>query len=237
MRKSLLAAAASALALALPASSHALPTPSVSYDFSSTAGTTTFSTGAATVPLTLRNGATVTGGTLLLDGNDDYTDSRDDAWYTSVSGDFAISLKARSTGWGTSWQPLAFQDDDFYDTYSWALYGTTADGGSVHAYVREREGVTLETLDPGGWPALLQGGGWHRLVLSVDGPEARVYLDGTLAGVETSTLPHATVHLGPNHMFIGGNTYGGEHFRGNIDDVRYFQSALTEADITHLAST
>lgn len=239
MRKPLLAAAASLLTLALPAAASALPTPSVSYDFSSTAGTTTFSTGASTVPLTLRNGATVSGGTLALDGTDDYTDSRSSAWYTSVNGDFGVSLKARSTGWGTSWQPLAFQDDDFYGTYSWALYGTTNDGGTVHAYVRVREGITLETLDLRGTPAKsLADSAWHKLALSVQGRQASLYFDGTLADTQTSSLTHGTVHLGPDHMFIGGDTYfSTEKFQGFIDDVRYFPSALTEADVTHLAAT
>jgi hypothetical protein len=237
MRKLLPAACVLALAV-LPTSASALPTPSVSYDFSSSSGTTTFSTGASTVPLTLQNGAAVSGGTLVLDGIDDYADSRNSAWYTSVNGDFAISLKARSTSWGFSWQPLAFQDDDFYGTYSWALYGTTADTGTVHAYVRERQGTTLQTLDPGGAPTTLADGGWHNVVLSVTGNQARVYFDGTLAATQTSTLPEGTVHLGPDHMFLGGDTYfSGEKFQGAIDDVRYFQQSLSEADVTHLAGT
>jgi Concanavalin A-like lectin/glucanases superfamily len=237
MRKPLLA---TALALALlPSAASALPTPSASYDFSSTAGTTTFSTGASTVPLTLRDGATVSGGALSLDGADDYAEARNDAFYTAVDGDFAISLKARSTSWGFSWQPLAFQDDDFYDTYSWAIYGTTNDSGTVHAYVRMRSGATLETLDLYDTPRnTLSNGTWHQVALSVNGPEARMYFDGTLADAQTSTLPNATVHLGPDHMYIGGDTYfSSEKFGGSIDDVRYFQSALTQADVTHLATT
>lgn len=236
MRKLLLAV--SALALALPTSAQALPTPSAAFDFSSSSGGITTSTGSPPVPLTLENGATVVGGALLLDGIDDYAQSRNDAFYTSVSGDFAISLKAQSNSWGTSWQPLAFQDDDFYDTYSWALYGTTADGGTVHAYVRMREGTTLETLDLGGAPLSLANGALHKLVLSVAGNQARLYFNGTLADVKTSSLPHATVHLGPDHLFIGGDTYfSSEKFGGFIDDVRYFQSSLSEADVTHLATT
>jgi hypothetical protein len=237
MRKLLLAV--SALALALPASAHALPTPSAAFDFSSSSGGITTSTGSPGVPLTLQNGATVSGGTLVLDGADDYADGRNDAFYTAVDGDFAMALKARSTGWGTSWQPLAFQDDDFYDTYSWAIYGTTADGGTVHAYVRVRSGATLETLDLHGTPSRsLVDGAWHRLALSVDGPQARLYFDGTAIDSQTSSLPNGTVHLGPDHMFIGGDTYfSSEKFSGSIDDVRYFQSALTEADVTHLNST
>jgi hypothetical protein len=241
MRTSFLATAmaVSALALALPASSQALPTPSAAFDFSSSSGGITTSTGSPAVPLTLANGAAVSGGTLTLDGVDDYTHSRNDAFYTSLDGDFAVSVKARSNNWGFSWQPLVFQDDDFYDTYSWALYGTTAESGTVHAYVRMRSGTTVETLDLYDTPRnTLSNGAWHQLALSVDGNEARLYFDGTLADVQTSTLPNATVHLGPDHMFIGGDTYfSSEKFGGFIDDVRYFQSALTEADVTHLAST
>jgi hypothetical protein len=238
MRKLNLTAAAGALALALPSAAQALPTPSAAFDFSSSSGAITTSTGSPPVPLALQNGAAVSGGTLALDGTDDYADSRNDAFYTSVDGDFAISLKARSANWGFSWQPLAFQDDDFYDTYSWAIYGTTNDNGTVHAYVRMREGTTLETLDLGGWPSRLANGAWHQVALSVDGNEARLYFDGTLADAQTSALPHATVHLGPDHLFIGGDTYfSSEKFGGSIGDVRYFQSSLTEADVTHLAAT
>jgi hypothetical protein len=109
----------------------------------------------------------------------------------------------------------------------------------VHAYVRIREGITLETLDLRGTPAkYLADTAWHKLALTVQGRQASLYFDGTLADTQTSSLTHGTVHLGPDHMFIGGDTYfSSEKFKGFVDDVRYFQSALTEADVTDLAAT
>jgi hypothetical protein len=232
------------LALALPTSAAALPTPTVTYGFDSSSTDTTFATGDTAFPLNLNAGASVSGGTLVLDGNDDYTEVRDQAfsaYYTTsqYNGAFTIAVRVRSTNWGYSWQPLVFQDNDSRHTYNWAIYGTTNDTGTAHAYVRIRDDTTLETLDLHGSPGKsLSDGAWHHLALVVEGPMARLYFDGQKIDDQTSSLTFGSVDLPSNHLFVGGDTYfSSEKFGGYIDDVTYFNEALDSTDVTELQMT
>ncbi len=234
--------AASILALALPAASRAtvpVPVPTANYTFDGGAThPTTIGDGFGN-HLTFHTGADLTGPdispmsqaetgprhSLLLDGDHDYIEGTD--YVPAVDGDFSISLWAKSTGWGYSWQPLAFADDDAYNTYSWAVYGTTNDGGTVHAYVRMRDGASLDTIDLGGWPSTLSDGDWHQVALTVEGNTAKMYFDGTLADQATSTLTTGTVNPNAGHLFVGGDLYyENEKFDGTIDSLWYFDQTI-----------
>jgi hypothetical protein len=172
---------------------------------------------------------------LTLDGDDDYADAQNSTFQPGAGGDFSVSLWAKSTGWGFSWQPLAFMDDDDYGTYSWALYGTTAGSGTLHAYVRIRDGATLDTLDLHGLGTTLSDGAWHNLAVSVDGNEAKLYFDGTEIDDETSVLTGGAVNPDADHLFVGGDTYySSEKFRGYIDVLRYFDSTISAHDAVTL---
>ncbi len=170
---------------------------------------------------------------LRLDGDDDYTEGT--SFLPAADGDFSVSLWAKSTGWGFSWQPLAFADDDTYNTYSWALYGTTNDSGTVHAYVRMRDGMSLDTLDLGGWPLTLSDGDWHQVALTVEGNTAKLYFDGALADQATSSLTAGTVNPNTGHLFVGGDLYyESEKFDGFIDNVWFADRTFDATDVTGL---
>jgi Concanavalin A-like lectin/glucanases superfamily len=230
---------ASILTLALPATAVALPTPVAVYDFDSSSSGTTFSTGSPGIPLTLHDGAAVSGGRLVLDGVDDYTESRNSAFQPAPNGDFSVSVWATSNNWGFSWQPLVFEDDDTFNTYSWAIYGTTNHSGAVRAYVRIRDGATLDTLELGGGvQRTLSDGAWHHLALSVEGRTVSFYFDGTQIDHRTSSLANGTVNFATDHLFVGGDTYfDSEKFGGFMDDVRYFDQPIDDTDVAHLSGT
>jgi hypothetical protein len=252
MRKTTLAACLLALAAALPTAASATPAPSALFLFDgATMPTSVFSLGGS-AQLTLRTGASTTGPrhkscsaeqppchSLLLDGDEDYADGRDASFTAAPDGDFSVSAWARSTGWGFSWQPLVFMDDDTYNTYSWAIYGTTNDSGTVHAYVRMRDGATLDTLDLYDTPRnTLSDGTWHHVALSVDGNQASLYFDGALADTQTSSLAAGTVDVADDHLFVGGDTYyESEKFDGDIDDLSLFDQAIDAPDVADLATT
>jgi hypothetical protein len=227
-------------ALALPAAAWALPS-HLLYSFNMTVG------GSPGPALTLHNGASTTGyglaysvedpanRALTLDGVDDYAEREDSTFQPASDGDFSVSVWAKSNNWGYSWQPLIFQDDDDHDTYSWAIYGTTNDSGTVHAYVRIRDGATLQTLNLGGSPSTLYDGAWHHVALSVDGNEAELYFDGTLVDDQASTLTNGTVNVDADHLFVGGDLYyESEKFGGFIDSLRYFDSAIDGDDLAEI---
>lgn len=244
MRKLILVACALAVS---PTAASATPTPTASFQFSGATYPTSVQ-GYPTGVLTLRTGANTAGAgrngcsaelspchSLLLDGDEDYADGRHSVFTSSPDGDFSVSAWARSTGWGYSWQPIVFMDDDTYDTYSWAIYGTTEDSGTAHAYVRFRDGATLDTVELGGWPVELSDGQWHQFALSVDGNQARLYFDGTLADTQTSSLPTGRINVANDHLFVGGDTYyQSEKFDGTIDDLWIFDQAISTTDVTDL---
>lgn len=249
MRKTTLAACVLALAAALPTAASSTPTPTALFLFDGATTPTSVFSLYGTGRLTLRTGATTTGPrhkscsaeeppchSLLLDGDEDYADGRDASFTAAPDGDFSVSAWARSTGWGFSWQPIVFMDDDTYNTYSWAIYGTTNDSGTVHAYVRMRDGATLDTLDLYDTPRnTLSDGTWHQVALSVDGNQASLYFDGTLADTQTSSLATGRVNVANDHLFAGGDTYyQGEKFDGDIDDVYLFDQTISVTDVTDL---
>lgn len=229
-----------AFTLALPAAASALPSNLFYHfdftDLGSPGSTLAFHNGASTTANGVGYGAEVPGDrALTLDGDDDYAEVEDSTFRPAATGDFSVSVWAKSTSWGFSWQPLAFMDDDAHGTYSWAVYGTTNDSGTVHAYVRVRDGATLDTLDLHGLGKTLSDGTWHNVVLAVSGNEAKLSFDGTQIDDETSTLSGGTVDLTADHLFVGGDLYyTSEKFGGYIDKLRYFDSTIDTHDVDTL---
>jgi hypothetical protein len=70
---------------------------------------------------------------------------------------------------------------------------------------------------------------WTHLAATYDGSALRLYVNGTLAGTlnVSGTLTKST-----DPLRIGGNTIWGEYFRGLIDDVRVYNRALSQSEIS-----
>jgi Concanavalin A-like lectin/glucanases superfamily/Domain of unknown function (DUF4185) len=68
---------------------------------------------------------------------------------------------------------------------------------------------------------------WHHLAYTFDGTTHRLYVDGTLQTTSTTAPQPGT----PNQIYFG--TYSGlnEFFSGQLDDVRVYSGALSEAAI------
>ena len=75
---------------------------------------------------------------------------------------------------------------------------------------------------------------WYHYLLTYDGSFLRIYVDGqwvnTRSGVPNTTYTETKCWIG---QYIGG----GFHFQGQIDDIRTYDRALIQAEITHLASS
>jgi hypothetical protein len=76
-------------------------------------------------------------------------------------------------------------------------------------------------------------GRWHQILLSRAGRTASLYIDGTLE--DTTTTPHRVDLVNDSRMRIGMSVCVGQDgthpFRGEIDDVRFYLSALAPADL------
>lgn len=81
-------------------------------------------------------------------------------------------------------------------------------------------------------PAQILDGGWHHCAGTFDGKWMRVYLDGREIGALERSGPLAFSPEPP--AFVGSSGGQGEHFQGELDDLRVYASALSPAEIAQL---
>ena len=81
-------------------------------------------------------------------------------------------------------------------------------------------------------PADVPLGTWTHLAATYDGTRLRLFINGIQAGWfgVTGTITDSALPL-----YIGGNAYWGEFFKGTIDEVRVFSVALTADQILAVA--
>lgn len=97
---------------------------------------------------------------------------------------------------------------------------------------------------------VVNDGNWHHIVYQKDGTNCKLYIDGTLEDTEVDTADQLVTRTSTN-IFVGGRKYGrrthdgdkwvGENIiqplTGTLDEIRLFDKALTQAEITILYSS
>ncbi len=73
-------------------------------------------------------------------------------------------------------------------------------------------------------------GGWRHYAYTFDGATHRLYIDGALAASAT-TAPQSAA---PTKLAFGRWTGGAEYLKGNVDDVRIYNRALTATEVQTL---
>jgi|14BtaG_2_1085337.scaffolds.fasta_scaffold10351_1 hypothetical protein len=77
-------------------------------------------------------------------------------------------------------------------------------------------------------------GTWQHVAGTIDGTNTRIYVDGVLVSTVSATQPIPSGSATANYIgYIDG--YG--RYNGKLDDVRIYNRTLTQAEITHLASS
>lgn len=76
--------------------------------------------------------------------------------------------------------------------------------------------------------APLATGTWTHLAATYDGAALRFYVNGTLV---RTTAVTGTIATSANPLQIGGDSIFGQYFAGRIDEVRVYNTALTQAEI------
>ena len=160
-----------------------------------------------------------------FDGTDDYIDIAS----FSFTGDFSFGgwAKIDSTG-GLSLKPGIFSTEltgsSWFGLRVWSTGKIRCDVKDANANRREIE-TTLTYNDDQ----------WHHLFANVDRTNdlLSVYIDGVSVVTGDLSSFNATVSGG---FDIGWAQAGSRYFTGQIDDVRIYDRALTDAEITALAS-
>jgi concanavalin A-like lectin/glucanase superfamily protein/Big-like domain-containing protein/purple acid phosphatase-like protein len=76
--------------------------------------------------------------------------------------------------------------------------------------------------------AALPANSWTHLAATYDGSIVRLYVNGSLAG---SRAVSGSIVTSSSPLRIGGNLVWGEYFRGQIDEVKIYNGALTPSQI------
>ncbi|MEI8052370.1 MAG: LamG-like jellyroll fold domain-containing protein [Bacteroidota bacterium] len=75
---------------------------------------------------------------------------------------------------------------------------------------------------------------WHNLIVVKTSSEYKYYLDGNLVRTQSIT---SNYNVAVSKFYIGAIQFGsGEVFRGNLDDIRFYNRALTQSEVTYLAT-
>jgi len=74
-------------------------------------------------------------------------------------------------------------------------------------------------------------GQWYHVVFTVDGPTAKLYVNGEQVGSTITNAPSLSAQAGNDFEFGGNPTYRPYLWSGLIDEAAIFASTLSEADI------
>ena len=114
----------------------------------------------------------------------------------------------------------------------YSLYAVSGTDGGPGAYIRR---PTTGSDEHATSTTRLGINEWHHIAATFGGGALKVYTDGVLtatysftgaSSIRTSNLP----------LFIGGNPVWGEYFLGVLDDVKIYNRALSQAEITTMAA-
>lgn len=147
---------------------------------------------------------------------------------------WTLSLWVKPTAL-TDWQSVVFSERAPNEWFTLmprsGIDGVGAVGARVHWAGNEREWWDVITNIPE--PTGLTVGEWAHLTLTLDGTELRMYIDGTLRGSASDFNPFfesttdALVTLGVN--------WWDAPYSGSIDQLRVYNRALTQEEVTLLS--
>ena len=104
---------------------------------------------------------------------------------------------------------------------------------SLYAHGTDSTNVPMSELTINGaqtvaGAATLPLGVWSHIATTYDGATMRFYVNGTQVGQKAQT---GSIVTSTGALRIGGNTIWGEHFAGDIDEVRIYDRALTAVEV------
>ena len=182
---------------------------------------------------TLQNGPVwqptdgVTGGSLLLDGNNDYVDLTAGLGSRTYT-EFSVSGWFRSTNTTLSDDMYLFVSGDSFNGMILSVSDDYLDGmprmvfaDSVHTY---------PTL---GGPNVLDQT-WHHMVMVRKEGTLELYVDGEISGTQHNLPLDPTLDPIPNVAYIGDDPGNTEQAAGSVDNFRLYNRALSPAAVAGL---
>ena len=139
---------------------------------------------------------------------------------TSLRLDSGMTLEAwvNPTAITSNWRDVIYKGNDNYYLMATSTSASKPAGGALVG------GAHAETFGSGALPVTA----WTHLAVTYDGSAVRLYVNGTLASSKVAT---GSITTSANPLQIGGDSIYGQYFAGTIDEVRVYNSALTQAQI------
>ncbi len=211
-----------------------------SYDFE-TDGQILDGTGSANG--TLQNGATVTGGSLVLNAAGEYA-ALDAATinisnYTSVT--VEVYLKAYTTTFGGNGNASLFYFGNTVDVWKgydyFYIQGTTGNSNGVAAISTVGTGTPWDFENKVGGPAL-NDGDVHHIVLVLNETEMTYYADGVSLGTVAYTGSNLLSSVSTTLAWIGKSGYQNDPtFQARIDAFNIYNGEMGSSTVTTNANT
>ncbi len=193
---------------------------------------------------TLEGAATISGGQLLLTGNNaDYVSlpaaTIDISSYTAVS--FVTWFTAPTTPAANS-QLFALGGTSGGNGYGYILANPNSGGSSPSYRTAISAGPSTEpgwqygeTSINGGLTSTIVGNGQHQLVVTDDNSTLSIYLDGVLKASTSIPTSNLLSGLSDTLAYIGKSLYGSDPgFNGSINEFDIYNNALSASSVTTL---
>ncbi|NGO11131.1 laminin G [Streptomyces sp. HC44] len=172
----------------------------------------------------------VLGGSLRFDGADDavrlpYSDE-----LPLGTKDFTASLWFRYTA-TTGEQPLLWMGGVGTTQPQVWLRGEPA-SNRIQGLITVRDGAAAPQSASVRTTGAYNDGKWHHLALRRGGGQLTLFIDGT--PISTADVPGSVSRNSPFGVHIGQKLDSRAHFTGSIDDVRVYDRALTDGEVTNI---
>lgn len=112
----------------------------------------------------------------------------------------------------------------------WVLYFFNNDL-SFRAYTNNGANATINGGDGLTIPGVIATNTWYHVVVTCDGIDFRVYLDGVEVGSTPTVGPNGTYSAGTTGTALGFRLGAGNYFNGSLDEAAFYTTALSPARI------
>ncbi|MGX1911878.1 exo-alpha-sialidase [Streptomyces phaeochromogenes] len=170
----------------------------------------------------------VFGGALEFDGTDDAVRLPYRDQLPLGTKDFTASLWFRYTA-TTGEQPLLWMGGVGGTQPQVWLRGEPA-SGRIQGLITVRDGASAPRSASVRTTGAYNDGQWHHLALRRGAGQLTLFIDGTSIG--TADVPGSVSRNGPFGVHVGQKLDSRAHFTGAIDDVRVYDRALSDAELT-----
>ncbi|QJE97925.1 LamG-like jellyroll fold domain-containing protein [Luteolibacter luteus] len=164
------------------------------------------------------------GSALSLDGTDDYLAL---PGRLGDSNDFSFAAWIKWDG-GANWQRIF---DLGNGTANYLFLSPKSGGGTLRFAMKLNNGTEQQLNAPALTPNV-----WTHVAVTIAGDTGKLFVNGSLVNTNASMTINPS-QIGTEGNYLGRSQFADPLFDGQLDDVRFFNSGLTDAQVAALANS